>query len=73
MDDADHAAERQQLMIDKGIEAALRLSDSKHELGVCAYCGDLVKNESFCFPEDGWSCASQYQLEKDSELRNIKI
>ena len=41
----------------------------------CKYCGEeLIGYTSwFCKPEYDWSCATEYQREKEAQKRNMKV
>lgn len=84
MDDIDTATEYLQRTIDESTNSVLREAEKAkkrlidmREAGIenkCRYCDSVIDgyHTSFCKKEDDWSCAEEYQKERDAEKRNGK-
>lgn len=85
MDEIDAAQEYLQRTIEESTASVLKEAEnSKKRLidmrdsgvpNTCRYCGEEIEGytSSFCKPDGDWSCAKEYQKEKDAERRNIKV
>lgn len=85
MDEIDQATAYLQRTIDESTNSVLKEAEKAkkrlidmQEAGIenkCRYCNESIEgyHSSFCKREDDWSCAEEYQKEKDAERRNGKI